>query len=111
MNSFMHDVNFEFTLIFDCGLLALLYGILTAMKVLSASTGTPKMQEIAAAIQEGAKAYLYRQYMTIAIVGVVIAPVSDCRPSAESRYANVQISQPISDHGRTTRATASTKTR
>ena len=61
-----------FMLIFGCGLLALIYGLLTARYVLSASAGTPRMQEIAAAIQEGAKAYLNRQYMTVAIVGVVI---------------------------------------
>jgi K(+)-stimulated pyrophosphate-energized sodium pump len=72
MTSFMHDVNFEFALIFGCGVLAILYGIVTAFMVLSSPAGTPKMQEIAAAIQEGAKAYLNRQYMTIAIVGVVI---------------------------------------
>ena len=65
-------MNNEFMLIFACGLLALLYGILTARKVLSASAGTPRMQEIAAAIQEGAQAYLNRQYLTIGVVGVVV---------------------------------------
>jgi K(+)-stimulated pyrophosphate-energized sodium pump len=55
------------------GFLAVIYGIVTSRQVLSASAGTPRMQEIAAAIQEGAGAYLTRQYRTIAVVGVVVA--------------------------------------
>jgi K(+)-stimulated pyrophosphate-energized sodium pump len=57
------------------GALAVLYGWLTSMQVLRSSPGSARMQEIAAAIQEGAQAYLKRQYTTIAIVGVVVAVI------------------------------------
>src|SRR6201996_7558590 len=62
----------EFMLIFACAILALLYGVFTSRRIMGSSAGTPRMQEIAAAIQEGASAYLNRQYMTIGIVGIVI---------------------------------------
>ncbi len=58
-----------------CGVVALLYGILTSQQVLRASAGNARMMEVASAIQEGAGAYLRRQYTTIAVVGVVVAAI------------------------------------
>jgi K(+)-stimulated pyrophosphate-energized sodium pump len=59
-------------LIVLCGVLAVVYAIWATASVLRADAGSAKMQEIAAAVREGAQAYLRRQYTTIAIVGIVI---------------------------------------
>jgi K(+)-stimulated pyrophosphate-energized sodium pump len=61
-----------YSIIIGCGLIALAYGIYATIIIMKADTGNERMREIAAAIQEGARAYLNRQYLTIALVGIVI---------------------------------------
>jgi K(+)-stimulated pyrophosphate-energized sodium pump len=56
-----------------CGVVALLYGLITSQQILRAPAGNQRMVEVATAIQEGASAYLRRQYMTITVVGVIVA--------------------------------------
>ncbi len=68
-----------YAFILVCGVIALIYGAWAVRSVLAAPAGTPRMQEIAAAVQEGARAYLNRQYKTIAIVGVIICVILGIR--------------------------------
>lgn len=60
------------TIIIACGILAVLYGLITIKSILSNSRGNDRMIDIATAIQQGANAYLNRQYRTIGLVGLVI---------------------------------------
>lgn len=61
------------SLVIIAGATSILYGAITVRSVMAADAGTPRMREIAAAISEGASAYLWRQYLTIALVGVMLA--------------------------------------
>ena len=65
-------MSLELWLVIAAGLLAIVYGVFTVNSVMSMSTGSERMKEIAGAIQEGAQAYLNRQYTTIAAVGAVV---------------------------------------
>ena len=64
--------NAYYYVVIGCGVLALVYGLVTSRQVLSANAGSARMQEISGAVQVGARAYLNRQYRAVAVVGVVI---------------------------------------
>jgi K(+)-stimulated pyrophosphate-energized sodium pump len=65
-------MSIELVFALACAFVALGYGVVSVKWILAKPAGTPRMQEIASAIQEGAKAYLNRQYTTIGVAGVVL---------------------------------------
>ena len=75
MQNLMNSVNELLYVIIFTGLIAVFYSYLLSKQILKANPGNAKMQEIAEAIQIGAKAYLKRQYITIAIVGLVVLAI------------------------------------
>jgi len=68
-------MTLELWLVIAAGAIAVAYGVVTTQSLMAMSAGSDRMKEIAAAIQEGANAYLNRQYTTIAMVGAVVAVV------------------------------------
>jgi len=75
----VENVENLYYLVIACGVLALLYGAYATRAVLDAPAGNERMKEIATAIQEGAGAYLKRQYMTIGMVGIVVCALLGLR--------------------------------
>ena len=68
----MLNPSLVLNLVILCGILSIIFAYITGVQILSAGSGNARMQEIAGAIQIGARAYLNRQYKTISIVGVVV---------------------------------------
>ncbi|PPR61688.1 MAG: K(+)-insensitive pyrophosphate-energized proton pump [Alphaproteobacteria bacterium MarineAlpha4_Bin2] len=71
-------------IVIACGVIAVVYGVFASRSILAASAGSERMQEIAGAIQEGAKAYLNRQYRAIGMVGIAVAVVLSIFLGAEA---------------------------
>src|SRR5436189_4763521 len=72
ISTLSNPMPFAYWIVLACGLVSLAYGAVAYKVVMAAPTGNDRMREIAAAVQEGAQAYLKRQYMTIAMVGAVV---------------------------------------
>ena len=65
----------EYSIVLLCSLLSIGFGAFTTKKILKEPQGSDRMVEIASAIQEGAQAYLNRQYITISVVGILITVI------------------------------------
>ena len=75
MSDFLTDHGVVVALV--CAAAAVLYGAVTSRSLLALSPGNERMREISAAVQEGAQAYLNRQYTIIGVVGVVLFVAAD----------------------------------
>ena len=71
----MTTTNLTYLLAYGSGILAVLYGLFLIWRILKSPAGNPKMQQIATAIQEGASAYLARQYKTVSVIALILAVV------------------------------------
>ena len=85
--------QYGLTLALGCAVIAILYGIVSARWISAQPAGNERMQQIAAAIQEGARAYLNRQYTTIAIAGAVLSGAAGYIGMNVSVRANVRTAE------------------